>query len=568
MALPSLILSVVAAGQLVAGADSSRPSPARAAPDSERVVRTARSAQSAFESFRRNKLPRGDSGSGYCDVRIGRYCYWRGDESDEKEPDEPGPIRERRSALILSLDTAAAALPGDRWIAGQQIRYLVEAGRTDDALRAAAACRAEAWWCSALAGYAAHSAGRFAAADSIYRAALAAMSDAERCRWLDLSDILEDELADRYKPLDCAKRETFARTLFWLGAPLYSVTTTDLFTEHLARLTRAHIAERAATIDGERWADDERTLVLRYGWPRWYTRTEPPLGSQRSPSITGHDSGMPYYYFPSVHGLDNMGHLAADDWQLNNARAVTGYAPAFARSMHEVPNQIAAFRRGESTLVVAAWDARRDQTMLGREIDAALVLAGAGDLRGITKAAKAKATGRISAIGIVDSGVVSLELLAADRHAARARVGLPARPASPVALSDLLLYAPGDSSILELSAARDSALTSSIVPASRAVGVFWETYGLPPQSEPVRYTLTIEQVGTSWMRRAAERLRLSDPTTSLRVQWQEVPLITNGVAGRGVRVDLSRLRGGHYRVELSASVSGGSASSVREIEVR
>ena len=52
----------------------------------------------------------------------------------------------------------------------------------------------------------------------------------------------------------------------------------------------------------------------------------------------------------------------------------TGYAPSYARSLHTLPSQIATFRRGDSTLVVAAWDARRDTTMLGRPLDAALVL--------------------------------------------------------------------------------------------------------------------------------------------------------------------------------------------------
>ena len=64
--------------------------------------------------------------------------------------------------------------------------------------------------------------------------------------------------------------------------------------------------------------------------------------------------------------------MTAEDWTLDDPRAVTGYAPAYARSMHDVPSQVALFRRGDSTLVVGAWDARRDTTLLGRKVVAAV----------------------------------------------------------------------------------------------------------------------------------------------------------------------------------------------------
>src|SRR5205814_9696676 len=171
-----------------------------------------------------------------------------------------------------------------------------------------------------LAGYAAHMAGRFAASDSAFTAALTAMEPAERCRWLDISDLVEGELEQRFKAIGCDAREAFVRRVMWLGAPLYSVSQTDLFTEHLARLTRARIAEHSAASDGEPWADDERELMVRYGWPRWYSRSQPDFRSQARPSIAGHDVGMPYDFLPSLHALDHGGHIAADDWRLDDAR--------------------------------------------------------------------------------------------------------------------------------------------------------------------------------------------------------------------------------------------------------
>jgi hypothetical protein len=540
--------------------------------DSARIVRGARAAQSAFERFRRNRLPIADHFSGPCDVRIGRYCYWRGDGDDDMDPPpEPTQVSERRDQLIQLLDSATSVLTGDAWLAGQHVRYLTEAERFEDAFTfATMSCHASVAWCSALAGYAAHLEGKFATADSAFTTALAAMEPAERCRWLDISDLLDDELEPRFKAVGCDGREAFVRRVLWLGSPLYQVSRTDLFTEHLARLTRAHIAEHSAAPDGEPWADDERELVVRYGWPRWYSRTQPQFGSQIEPSIAGHDSGMPYDFLPSVHAFDHVGHAGRGDWHLDDPRAPTGYAPSYVRSVHDLPSQVAMFRRGDSTLVVAAWDARHDTTMVNRTLDAALILAADGEQRAIAHRTDADTRGSLATIGVLDSGVVSLELFAAtERRAARTRIGVAARGSARVTLSDLLLYASSTATLNDLETAIDSALASDVVPENRTLGAYWETYGLRPTGEPVHFTLTVEEIGVGWLRRTAQRLRLSDPTRGLRIQWEEVPQQTRGFAGRSLRVDLSRLRSGRYRMQLTASTRGESPATVeREIEVR
>lgn len=566
--LPRFLFALVAL-QSWSVADADRPRSASPA-DSAQVHRSARSAQQSFESFRRNRLPIGYGHSGPCDVLIGRYCYWRLDESDDPAPPENAAIVERRGALIRLLDSASSVQAGDTWIAGQLVRYLVEASRADDAIRFAnERCRAEASWCHALAGYAAHVGERFAVADSAFARALDAMPADERCRWLDISELLDSDLERRFRQVDCAGREALARQLFWIGAPMYSVTSTDLLTEHFARLTRIRLSARAATTNGSPWADDERQLTLRYGWPRWYSRSTAQSGLSERLSITGHDAGMPYNFFPSARAIDSLAGVAGEDWTLANPRARTGYAPSYAKTLHDVPGQIALFRRGDTTLAVAAWDARRDTTLLGRSIDAALVLASHSTIA-IARSPEQKAMGRIFVSGVVDSGVVSLELLAkADKRAARIRLGVPLRSPGRVALSDLLLYAADTTPAYELSAVRDSALASSILSASRAVGVYWEAYGLRVGADPVKYSLTVEQIDVGWMQRVAEHLRFADPTSALRVQWSEMPEHKNGIAGRGVRVDLSRLRAGRYRIELRiATENGDVAVTTRNVEIR
>jgi hypothetical protein len=543
-------------------------------PDSARLVRSARSAQWSFEAFRRQHLPIGYGFSGPCDIRIGRYCYWRGDEDEEHQPEEPAEIVRRRDELLRALDSVSTELPGDAWVAGQRVRYLVEAGHTNDALRyARTGCRASVAWCAALAGYAEHVAGQFAAADSDYAIALAAMDRDERCRWLDISRIVDDATDHRLRALECEARASLTRRILQLAAPLYSVSSTDLYTEHLARMTRGQMAEHAATVDGESWADDQRDLTIRYGWPRWYSRSMPhsPSFDARA-SVTGHDSGKPYDFMLSGEALSRIGHVTTADWTLDDPRAVTGYAPVYARSVHDdVPSQVALFRRGDSTLVVGAWDARRDTTLLGRPLVAAVAFAGdSAGARVLARDTSATTVGRILGVGVIDSGLVSLELLAvADRRAARVRTGLPARPSGRVALSSLLLYAPSREPAYNIAAVKDSALASAVIPASRAVGVYWETYGTQDRGEPVHYSLTVEQVGVTWARRAAERLHLADRTSALRLQWDEVARPEQGVAGRGVRVDLSRLRAGRYVVTLDVSATNNErASAGKEIVIR
>lgn len=567
-----LIPAIAGAVAILRFATLQGPTQARADRDSAHLRRAAESAQRSFEAYRRNHLPiRAGDGGGLCDVRIGRYCYWRGDDADDvPKPDESPDVLSRRNGLIALLDTAAAQLPGDAWVAGQFARYLTEAQRVDDAIRfAALRCAAGTSWCAALGGYAAHAGKRFSAADSAFGVALASLSVAERCRWLDITMLLDGPLAERFEHLPCESRDSLAKRILQLGAPLYSVSMTDLLTEHLTRYTLAKIAEHAATPDGEPWGDDERELVVRYGWPQWYSRGLPRIQSEARPSITGHDAGMPYDFLPSDRALDHDAHIRADDWTLADRRARTGYAPAYARSLHDVPSQIARFRRGDSTLIVAAWDARRDTTLIGRPLTASLAIAADGAPLVVERKDSATTTGHLSAIAAGDSGVVSLELLAsADRRAARRREGFTAVEAGRVSLSDLMLYSPSVSGSADFVTARDNSLPSNELPLARAVGVYWEAYGLRAAGEPVHYTLSVQQVGVSWMRRTVERLHLADRTTGLRLQWDEVPERHDGIAGRGVRIDLSRLRSGTYRLAVTADTRQATATTAREIVLR
>jgi len=57
----------------------------------------------------------------------------------------------------------------------------------------------------------------FAGADSLFAAALADMPEDERCRWSDISSLIDGDLADRYRNLDCAGRAALEARWWWLA---------------------------------------------------------------------------------------------------------------------------------------------------------------------------------------------------------------------------------------------------------------------------------------------------------------------------------------------------------------
>ena len=162
----------------------SRPA-AGALADSVRAARLARNEQASFERARRAYLPSDPGGEGRCDVHVGRFCWWS-DETRPLLPPEAPSIVARRALLISLFDSLSAIHPGDDWIVGMAVHYRIESGDVAGADSAARTCRATAWWCAALTGYAAQARGNAAAADSAFSIALATMPEAQRCQWTDI----------------------------------------------------------------------------------------------------------------------------------------------------------------------------------------------------------------------------------------------------------------------------------------------------------------------------------------------------------------------------------------------
>lgn len=559
MALFPLLLQVLASGS------------AQALPDSAAALKAARRAQAAFEGTRRASLPElaGGSPGGHSEF-IGRFRIWfeSGGDDEVKVVPEPSRIRQARARLLSALREATAALPGDEWITGQQVRYLLEDSQPQEAARVAERCRAVRWWCDALVGLVQHESGDYARADSAFGAALAGLPDDERCRWNDVSTLLEGEPAETYRHLSCADRATFEARWWWLAQPLYSLPGNDRRTEHFARVVMARIEEGRRTPHGLYWGDDLRQMLLRFGWPRWWTR-EPsayPL-VQSDPNVTGHYLSSASQFAPSAHALADPLSAKADDWSLDPPKPRELYAPAYAATFIHLEHQEAVFRRGDSCLVVAAPDLSDDTLFAGHAVGVALTLA--ADEHTLVTArdsARAAAPRAVVAAAPCQPYLLSFEAVAPrERHVARARYGLTLKPRTLLhpAISDLLLLDPLDSLPATLDAVLPRAYGSTRVPADRKLGVFWEVYGVDPAGGPVAVSLTLARQGTGFLRRL---LGLAGRRHDVRLEWQDVTQ-DSSVAPRALAIDLTGLAPGRYLIELDVTPPGGRTLMARR-EIR
>lgn len=578
----SLLLATLLSAAQAAPAQTilvSRKARVESAADSIRALRSARRAQASFETVRRMNLPReAGVGSHHCDVRVGRWCVWNDESNDREPPPEAPQIRRARERLLVMLDTLGAEHPGDPWIASQRVRYLLEAGRHADAVSVAERCAASGTHhlCAMLAGLAYHDSGAVTAADSAFSTGLAAMPDSVRCRWTDISLLLEGDIADRYDHADCAERERIATTFWHLTTPLY-LRDHDWRNEFLARVARAEMEKDSRTTSGSPDEPAFRETALRYGFDTWFVRDDPPMGSMGDAAIGGYRSGGTGYNFvpdPSV--FASPASLRMDHWDLTMRSARTNYAPRYARHFRPLQrHQFALFRRGDSALVVATYDATEDTLFAHDSLEVGLFAAPIDSLRVGSPRGEAMVDGAATGVMMVHAPwapmIVSLELLdPKTKSAARARYALhPPTSENRIAHSDLLLFAPrrADSLPHRLEDALSMALRGDRLSGSNLLGMFWEIYGVRPEGESFAVTITVQRIREGFMRRTAERLHLATPFSPVVVQWKEVPDAIGGVASRAIALDLSQLAGGRYEIAVTVVPADGGPVVIRKAMV-
>lgn len=571
MASPGRSLVVLAAGLTCLLAGESLASGQGAG--GQAVQRELRDQQARFERVRRNHLPwawRGGSGS--CDERIGRFClsHGAGDSDWEPEPEHPR-VTEARDALIDGLAAGAALLPDDEWIAGQRVRYLVEARRHDDAIAAADACRAVLWWCRSLAGFALHYAGRPAGADSAFSSAIVAMPDAERAAWTDLSPLLDNCAHRHYRRLTPAQRASFESRFWRLADPLHTRPGNETRGEHLSRHVWDRLQDRAASAEGISWGDDLREIVIRYGWPQGWERIRGDAWGAGPPAMVSHYAGSDRDLLPPCEVVRDE-NILAGEWDQEPPAPRTGYAIPMPDSVVKwidgVAYQLAVFRRGDSSVVVAAYQIPEDSLRADARVQAEIRLL-TPDLDEAAHASFEQGghSDFVSVSAPQGPLLVTIEALALEaRRAARIRYGIDVARVDRglIGISDLLLLETPDQLPDSLPSAAPRARRSTMVRPGERVGVYWEMYGLTARrDDEITLSLRLVEQEVSWIRGVGRRLGLVDRTPAALVIWRETPA-TAPVISRSVAITIpDTVRPGSYALELSVTAPGREPLTIR-----
>ena len=506
-------------------------------------------------------LPRAPSSRpGTCDETVGRFCYWY---AETKPPAEPQGIIDQRARLVSLLDTLATGEPDDRWITGQRVRYLAESERYGDALKAAHECKVGGWWCEVLIGFSLHLLGEYVQADSVYEVALRQMLARDRCEWRSIELLIDEDTRQQYRRFPCGdpQRAAYENEAWFLARTLYSMRGNDSRTEHYARMTMALMLQDAPSAHQFGFDDDERELLLRFGWPRaWASEgTDRRTGTVQ---VVGMEAVPAYRYIPPGFVLNNPPLSDSANWRLQLPPVIGRYAPPYAVFLKPLEHQKAMFKRGDSALVVLAYDSRTMKEMAGAKIDAALVIA-AGETPRDWKTVRhnAPVEGVLTAKAPWGPLLMSAEVTAPEKHAvARARYGVrpPYAIGTRVTLSDLLFYKPYGSFPATVEEAAPHAHPTERLRADEKLGVYWESYGTDPAGEKMSVSLTVVQEveESGFLRRQAKALKLVQAATPVSVSVQDISARGSSVSARALELDISTLKKGSYIVQLEVEVAG------------
>src|SRR5262249_14678967 len=162
------------------------------------------------------------------------------------------------------------------------------------------------------------------------------------------------------------------------------------------------------------------------------------------PNVIGHEPTPAFDFVPAAEAIENPDAADVADWALHDPFAQSRYAPRYARSMTQLNHQVAFFRRGDSAMVVAAFDARNDTSFAADSIAAALAIAAttSPDSVRLVREPMTSRHGVLSSLAPWAPLMVSVEARdSAARRVARARtVARPPDATGRVTISDILLF--------------------------------------------------------------------------------------------------------------------------------
>ncbi len=533
-----------------------------ATPDSADLRDRAKDAQASFERRRRRRAPLTWSGSnGDCDAIVGRMCMrFEGDDDDDPKPEKPD-VADAREELIAELAEVSALIPGDRWVRGQHVWYLIEAGRPDEAVSLSRRCPVGAgWWCHGLLGLALHADGRIPESLAAFERALAEMPEEDAEDWHSIEKLLDRDGRKWLERRADEGDEAEATDLFWrLSEPLFLTEGNERRTEHYARWMVSHIRDRARNGYGVRWGNDLRELLVRYGWEIGWERSWPRPGARESEHMLGHQHPDAVQFVPPGDVLEAPEAVHPGEWVLDVKVPQATYAPGTVPAVDSLRAVSARFPREGHIKVVVGFDAEWGDSLVGpRETGVfAMPLDAASD--SLVHARAQGPPGSYLAEVPFGHAVISAEVLVPEaEQGARARFGVDAsRPVPGIpTVSDLLLV----ESSGPLPASLEEALADTgpvlDVESGGRVRALWEVSGLGQRPESLAYSFEFERTDGGFFRRAGQWLRIVGRDEAQLLSWTEGVEASRSMVFRALDLDLPELDEGEYLLRLNLQMTG------------
>jgi hypothetical protein len=260
--------------------------------------------------------------------------------------------------------------------------------------------------------------------------------------------------------------------------------------------------------------------------------------------------------------LNNPSMSDSSNWRLQLPPVIARYAPPYAVSLTPLEHQKAMFRRGDTALVVMAYDARVTKQLAGGKLTAALVVSPSEKPTDYGKIVHdAPETGVLVAKAPWGPLLMSAEVYAPGKRAvARARYGVnpPFAVGTRVTISDLLFYKPYGTFPASVEEAAPHALPTERLMANEKLGVYWEAYGTDPAGEKMKFSLTVvrEVEEAGFFKQKAEALKLVHEATPVVVSAEDFSARGTTVTPKALELDISTLKKGSYIVQLEIEIIG------------
>ena len=508
-------------------------------------------------------------------------------------------VQQSRDRLIASLAALDERKPGDAWITGQRVRFLVDKGSTAAAVEVARRCSADRAWCAQLLGFTLHAAGDYRGADSAFDAASAAMSPKDRCKWASAELLLDEDGRSVYDHLNCDERIAANARIWWMSRPLFSDSTPDRRSEDYARKVLIQLHSALPWDERYDWrkrfgSESVSEMLIRYGWPAFSAYAGDYQEESHANWMRFYDSTRTatseypqdrVHLFPRWNAIADPFRASADAWQLNMPPLSNNDEPAeqWWPNEHYAPGrggiaqlreQTVMLRRDDDVVLATASELRFAGRAITTDTASAVLIrtTSPDDIKRLQRHALLNATSLVLTARIPGSpAVVGTEVLAPHGELSlRTRFGItPPKPLSALKPGETAISDPVLISTPESSNGADAALglmLGSTVVRTHKIGVYWETYGYAAGDSVDVAVIISRNEPLSKFRRLGMKLRLAhDINGSVAVRWTEpqaghdswtIPARVP-IQARAVGLDLSRLEPGNYRVQVLAGRAGG-----------